>query len=525
MRGGYASIPGSGESSRAAAGRSRRMREGGGNATKISSCINIMNTLLGAGILAMPFVLSQMGIIFGIFVILWSATASGFGLYLQSRCARYLDRGTSSFYAIAQLTYPNAAVILDSAIVIKCFGVGVSYLIIIGDLMPGVMAGLSDNWADDSCLLNRGFWITLFMIPVMVLSFMKKLDSLKYTSLLALLAIGYLFGLVIVNAIMHPLPDLSQIRVLSWAGPVAALRVFPVVVFAYTCHQNMFSVLNEIKNDSPSTVIGVIGNSIGGAFGLYFFISIAGYLTFGNDVKGNIVSQYPTNGWSTFGKACIVVLELFSVPLQVHPCRASLDTVLRFRFAKTGADRGRSVSPGGRPLLTGGPAPRADHAPTPMSELRFALITTLILVASYITAMYVKSLDSVLAYVGATGSTSISFILPGLFYYKISDPDSIHHQRLLKDDDDADEDIESSGAGPSEPIATPAIGSLLGNLGPDAQAAAPARVRWHQRLGNLHPENIEPKLLRKLSYALVVYGFVVMSVCVIMNTIFAIKGH
>jgi amino acid permease len=37
--------------------------------------------------------------------------------------------------------------------------------------------------------------------------------------------------------------------------------------------------------------MGVIGNSIGGAFGLYFFISIAGYLTFGNDVKGNIVSQ------------------------------------------------------------------------------------------------------------------------------------------------------------------------------------------------------------------------------------------
>jgi amino acid permease len=383
-----------------------------------------MNTLLGAGILAMPFVLSQMGIILGIFVILWSAVASGFGLYLQSRCARYLDRGSSSFYAIAQLTYPNASVVLDSAIVIKCFGVGVSYLIIIGDLMPGVVVGLSDAWDPSSCLLNRGFWITIFMIPVMVLSFMKRLDSLKYTSLVALLAIGYLFGLVIVNAIRHPLPDMSQIRILDWAGPVAALRVFPIVVFAYTCHQNMFSVLNEIKNDSPSSIMGVIGNSIGGAFGLYFFISIAGYLTFGNDVKGNIVSQYPANGWSTFGKACIVVLELFSVPLQVHPCRASLDTVLRFRPVRAGSD-----GPAGGRLLPA--AARADHAPlAPMSELRFALLTSSILVASYVTAMYVDSLDSVLAYVGATGSTSISFILPGLFYYKISDPDSIHHRRL-----------------------------------------------------------------------------------------------
>ena len=189
----------------------------------------------------MPFVLSQMGIVLGIFVILWSATASGFGLYLQSRCARYLDRGASSFFAVAQLTYPNAAVVFDSAIAIKCFGVGVSYLIIIGDLMPGVIAGLSESWAADSCMVSRGFWITIFMIPVVILSFMKRLDSLKYTSMLALLAIGYLSALVVVNAVLHPLPDMSQLRVLAWAGPVAALRVFPVVVFAYTCHQNVRS--------------------------------------------------------------------------------------------------------------------------------------------------------------------------------------------------------------------------------------------------------------------------------------------
>merc|ERR1712230_25508 len=75
-----------------------------------------------------------------------------------------------------------------------------------------------------------------------------------------------------------------------------------------------------------------------------------------------------------------------------------------------------------------------------IGELRFALITTVIIVMSYIVAMTVSSLDKVLAYVGSTGSTSISFILPGLFYYKISAPDSPHHQRLLKEEDDYDND-------------------------------------------------------------------------------------
>ena len=81
----------------------------------------------------MPLAMSHMGILLGVFVIIWSALTSGFGLYLQTRCARYLDRGSSSFFALSQITYPNAAVVFDAVLAIKCFGVGVSYQIIIGD--------------------------------------------------------------------------------------------------------------------------------------------------------------------------------------------------------------------------------------------------------------------------------------------------------------------------------------------------------------------------------------------------------
>jgi amino acid permease len=82
-----------------------------------------------------------------------------------------------------------------------------------------------------------------------------------------------------------------------------------------------------------------------------------------------------------------------------------------------------------------------------IGEVRFAVITTVIIVLGYTAAMTVSSLDKVLAYVGSTGSTSISFILPGLFYYKISDPESIHHQRLAKEDDDESSADEEDGQG------------------------------------------------------------------------------
>lgn len=79
------------------------------------------------------------------------------------RCARYLDRGGSSFFALSQITYPGAAVIFDAAITLKCFGVGVSYLIIIGDLMPGVVRGFAGNVDDKLYLVDRQFWVTAFM--------------------------------------------------------------------------------------------------------------------------------------------------------------------------------------------------------------------------------------------------------------------------------------------------------------------------------------------------------------------------
>jgi amino acid permease len=123
----------------------------------------LITPVIGAGVLAMPLAMSHMGILLGTIVILWAGLTAGFGLYLQTRCAQYLERGSASFFALSQITYPNAAVIFDAAIAIKCFGVGVSYLIIIGDLMPGVVRGFNDTIRDNHFLVDRHFWVTGFM--------------------------------------------------------------------------------------------------------------------------------------------------------------------------------------------------------------------------------------------------------------------------------------------------------------------------------------------------------------------------
>jgi len=385
------------------------------------------------------------------------------------------------------MTYPNAAVVFDAAIAIKCFGVGVSYLIIIGDLMPGVMRGFNENVTDIPFLVDRHFWITVFMLVVIPLSFLRRLDSLKYTSVIALVSIGYLVVLVVYHfAKGDTMSDRGEIRYIQWGGAIPTLSSVPVVVFAYTCHQNMFSILNEIKNNSPSRTVGVIGASIGSAAGIYVLVAITGYLSFGNNVAGNIVGMYIPSVASTIGKAAIVILVMFSYPLQVHPCRASVDAVLKWRPSKMRASRDApDSSPSGAVPLLSTSTSRSATRNDAIGELRFATITTIIIVLSYIVSITVSSLDKVLAYVGSTGSTSISFILPGLFYYKISAPDSIHQQRLAKEDDDEF----------------------------DAQAADEGLFVQ----GNGNGSSWENLLLRRLSLALAIYGLLVMVVCLVSN--------
>jgi amino acid permease len=189
---------------------------------------------------------------------------------------------------------------------------------------------------------------------------------------------------------------------------------------------------------------------------------------------------------STIAKAAIVILVMFSYPLQVHPCRASVDAVLKWRpiGRKTSSNSPNGSPARAVPLLAPAPA-RSRVRNDTIGELRFAIITTVIIVLSYTAAMTVSSLDKVLAYVGSTGSTSISFILPGLFYYKISAPESIHHQRLTKEDDD-----DESGSEDEEDQ------------------------------GGLRSGSWRKTILRKLSLALAIYGIFVMILCLGTNIFF-----
>jgi len=242
------------------------------------------------------------------------------------------------------------------------------------------------------------------------------------------------------------------------------VSTFPVQVFAYTCAQNvrcdmcscsallrsfrfqLFPIYNELKSNSQERMGIVISSSIGGACIIYEIVAVFGYLTFGSKVGANIMAMYPaTSIFIACGQLAIVLLVLFSYPLQVHPCRNCLDKIVD------------AATPSRKPFVSNG-APSGEREPLIQQEeestdpdhllhesketglFRHIVLTSAVIVSGFAVAYFVSSLQlgmrtlyvsisgrlnpfAVLSFVGSTGSTTISFVLPGLFFAKLFQDD------------------------------------------------------------------------------------------------------
>lgn len=389
-----------------------------------SGVATLLHTACGAGILAMPYGFKTLGLAFSILAIAFCSLCAMAGLLLQALVARYVPERTASFFRLTQLIHPKLSVVFDLAIAIKCFGVGVSYMIVVGDLLPQVFATFTTH----KLLLERNLHITMVMLFIVSpICFMKRLNSLRKASAVALSSVGYLCCLVVIHFIW-PSQEINERRgKVSYGFPKdepTPLTTLPIFVFAFTCHHNAFSVYNEQKDTSTRKLVKIGRNAMVFAFVLYSVIGGAGYLTFGDNVAGNIITMYPPSLSSTIGRVAIVLLVMLAFPLQCHPARNSINDILHSfqSHGKAETHVSDDIEPRNENsnLITTEETLESQQQDVPLSNLhgrRFNIITVCLLVASYVLAISVTSLARILAVVGSTGSTSISFILPGIFGY------------------------------------------------------------------------------------------------------------
>ena len=141
--------------------------------------------------------------------------------------------------------------------------------------------------------------------------------------------------------------------------------------------------------------------------------------------------MYPsTSLFVAVGQLAIAILVMFSYPMQVHPCRNCLDKIFHPGYQASNPaladDDNDDLS-----VID-------EHGSGEMSAFKHAVLTVAIIVSGFSIAYFVDNLQmgelprvlgcgfwelnhtTVLSLVGSTGSTTVSFILPGLFFWKLT---------------------------------------------------------------------------------------------------------
>lgn len=143
-----------------------------------------------------------------------------------------------------------------------------SYLIIIKGLTPNVVSSLYHDLSDaepPAWSQNGRNWLAIFMIILIPLAFLRRLNSLRHTSYIALFSVGELclnylhyrlllivvlsyvvyLVIIVIKCYFWPLKDMppaGEIRLVHFTSNF--LSTFPVQVFAFTCAQNVRNGLN-----------------------------------------------------------------------------------------------------------------------------------------------------------------------------------------------------------------------------------------------------------------------------------------
>ncbi|KAI0031434.1 transmembrane amino acid transporter protein-domain-containing protein [Vararia minispora EC-137] len=278
-----------------------------------------------------------------------------------------------------------------------------SYLIIVKSLAPSVVASLYQSLAPGrpppEWTANGRVWLILALLILVPFSFMRHLHSLRHMSYVALFS-------VVVVCYFEPLEDMpprGEVHLVNFTP--SFISTFPIQVFAFSCSMNIFPIYNEVKVNSQARMNTIIGLAVGGTMLVYEAIAVFGYLTFGSNVGANIIAMYPsTSLLVAVGQLAIAILVLFSYPLQLHPTRNCLDKVIHSGFTTVATKLSSEDD-----VMDYND--EDYHAADEMSPFKFFMLTTAILVTGFTVAYFVDDLQM--------GGTTMSFILPGLFYWKM----------------------------------------------------------------------------------------------------------
>lgn len=213
-----------------------------GNSTVLTASFNFINSIVGAGIIGIPYAMQQCGFVSGVLMLTSVAYLVYQSVTMLIDCgikANKLDFEELAEHLLGKTGYYASLVFMF----LFAYGAQVAYLVVIGDTIP-VVAQL---FLPESIFANRDYTIGLMSIFIILpLCLLRDLGSLSWTSMLSIGADVALVLIVLIAA-----PDASTSEGIKH-NEITTLNssIFigiGTMSFAFVCQHNSFIVFRSLK--------------------------------------------------------------------------------------------------------------------------------------------------------------------------------------------------------------------------------------------------------------------------------------
>lgn len=289
-----------------------------------SVTFNITKGCLGVGVLTMPWATQNVGIIPAAIILFLSFAASFLGWLFLCYVSHTLD--VYEYRQLGQVLYGSKfALAIDLSLLFFLLLVCILYVIFIGDFICIGLREFNLNMDDgngfdilysssvEDIICSKLFIVTLWVFLILFpLSLLRKLDSLKYSSLLGILATFYVVFIAVYNFYLHydqilnvanhdllfdnhkngiqwfnfhanHNAEISGVFILFW------LESFAIFSAAFNTHFNAPPLYGELMNRSPMRMFGIASASFAIVLVVNFIIAYAFYFMLA--AKDSVITQ------------------------------------------------------------------------------------------------------------------------------------------------------------------------------------------------------------------------------------------
>jgi len=218
-----------------------------------SAALAIVSTIIGGGIVGLPYAMLLLGFVVGIFtnLVFCFITAMSGLIFLKLR--ENIPGKPNSLFEIGYMLQGRKSIFLVAGTqIFFSFGLMIIYFIVFGDTAAQVVGGFTNTLLGESWYCSRWFYVVIVAAALAPVCAQKELAELEW---LSLLLAGSLVLFVLMSVILLCIPSFPStaptFNSLIWPDKrFITIESFCTIMVAYSYQQNVFPVYDSLKTKS-----------------------------------------------------------------------------------------------------------------------------------------------------------------------------------------------------------------------------------------------------------------------------------